>query len=183
MVVTCLGRKTNYHFELVLATILLHSIWSGLGPAFVLLILLACSLVVERSAVNRMVGGSNPPMPVFILRPWPNWLKALTFRVSDCGFESHWTYRLQCVGIEGYEDNCVCLSSSGCLGSESPKGNRSDTVIGMYSWKTFPWFLFVLGQMKPTLSKQWFELHLGIGVLKRTSLRCNTAYQWVNTWR
>lgn len=125
-----------------------HSILRGRDPLLVLRILLACSLVVERSAVNRMVRGSNPPMPVFILRPWPNWLKALTFRVSDCGFESHWAYRHQCVGIEGYEDNCVCLSSSGCLGSESPKGNRSDTVIGMYSWKTFPWILFVLGQIK-----------------------------------
>ena len=110
------------------------------------------------------------PCQFFILRPWPNWFKALTFRVSDCGFESHWAYCHQCVGIEGYEDND--LSSSGCLGSESPKGNRSDTVIGMYSWKTFPWILFVLGQMKPTLSKQWFELHLGIGLLKRTSLQC-----------
>lgn len=179
MVVTSRGTQDELPFSNWCSPPYLYSILRGRDPLLVLRILLACNSAVECPAVNRVVEGSNPSMPVFILRPWPNWFKAPTFRVGDCGFESHWTYCHQCVGIEGYEDNL--LSSSGRLGSESPKGNRSDTVIGMYSWKTFPWVLFVLGQMKPTLSKQWFELHLGIGVLKRTSLRCNTAYQWVNT--
>lgn len=105
----------------------LHSISRGRDPLLVLRILLACSLVVERSAVNRMVGGSNPPMPVFILRPWPNWLKELTFRVSDCGFESHWAYRHQCVGIEGYEDNCVFAYLH--RGAWAPSHQREIVVI------------------------------------------------------
>ena len=131
MVVTSRGTQDELPFRIGARhhTFSIHSFCWGLDPLLVLRILLACSLVVERSAVNRMVGGSNPPMPVSILRPWPNWFKAPTFRVGDCGFESHWAYRHQCVGIEGYEDNY--LSSSGRLGSESPKGNRSDTVIGM----------------------------------------------------
>lgn len=41
--------------------------------------------MVERSAVNRMVGGSNPPMPVFILRPWPNGLKHRPFESATVG--------------------------------------------------------------------------------------------------
>ena len=71
MVVTSRGTQDELPFRIGAShhTFSIHSFYWGLNPLLVLRVLLARSLVVERSAVNRMVGGSNPPVPVFILQP------------------------------------------------------------------------------------------------------------------
>lgn len=70
MVVISRGTQDGLPFRIGASHHALFTIicW-GLTPLLVLRMLLARSLVVERSAVNRMVGGSNPPVPVFILQP------------------------------------------------------------------------------------------------------------------